>query len=74
MKEDSSGIQAFTELYIKHCKLEFEKFVKKLIKPFDLALTKNEYQKTQTVLLSRPKLGTRSNKKILLPVVQSTLV
>ena len=56
MKEDSSGIQAFTELYIKHCKLEFEKFVKKLINSFDLALTKNEYQKTQTVLLSRPKL------------------
>lgn len=69
MKEDSSGIQAFTELYIKHCKLEFEKFVKKLIKPFDLALTKNEYQKTQTVLLSRPKPGTRLNKKTLLPEV-----
>ena len=52
MKEDSSGIEASTDLYIKHCQLEFEKFVKKLIKPFDLVLTKNEYQKTQTVLLS----------------------
>ena len=74
MKEDSSGIETFTELYVKHYQLEFEKFLKKLIKPFDLVLTKNEYQKTQTVLLSPPKLGTRSNKKILLPVVQSTLV
>lgn len=74
MKEDSSRIEAFTELYIKHCQLEFEKFLKKLIKPFDLVLTKNEYQKTQTVLLSRPKLGTRSNKKTLLSEVQSTLL
>lgn len=69
MKEDSSGIEAFTELYIKHCQLEFEKFLKKSIKPFDLVLTKNQYQKTQTVLLSRPKLGTRSNKQTLLPEV-----
>lgn len=70
MKEYSSGIEALTELYIKHCQLEFEKFLKKFIKPFDLVLTKNEYQKTQTVLLSRPKLGTRStNKKTLLPEV-----
>ena len=45
MKEDSSGIEGFTELYIKHCQLEFEKFVKKLIKPFDLALTKKEISK-----------------------------
>lgn len=63
MKEYSSEIEAFTELYIKHCQLEFEKFVKKLIKPFHLVLTKNDYQKTQTVFLSRPNLGTRSNKK-----------
>lgn len=51
MKEYLSGIETFTELYIKHCQSEFEKFLKKSIKPFDLALTKNEYQKTQTVLL-----------------------
>ena len=43
MKEYSSGIETFTELYITHvCQLEFEKFLKKLIKPFDLILTKNE--------------------------------
>ena len=48
MKEYSSGIETFTELYIKHYQSQFEKFLKKLIKPFDLVLTKNEYQKTHS--------------------------
>lgn len=73
MKEYTSGIEAFTELYIKHCQSQFEKFLKKSIKPFDLVLTKNEYQKTQTVLLSRLKLGTRSNKKNLVTRVIASL-